>query len=117
MLSNYNKNVCLTLNYIENFLQLLYVFIFLLFAFSVDISNVFISSTIVLNISAIVARIKKYKSIFKKNKKKHDEITLLAKTNLDCIKGLISRSVTNSYNERNYLYLINVLRKYSHMKE
>ena len=35
-----------------------------------------------------------YESIIKKKKKKHDEITLLAKTNLDCIKGSISRSLT-----------------------
>ena len=38
------------------------------------------SSAIGLNISAIIARVKKYKSIIKKKKKKHDEIALLAKT-------------------------------------
>ena len=40
------------------------------------------SSTIELNICAIIARIKKYKQIIKKTKKKDDEIALLAKTNL-----------------------------------
>ena len=39
--------------------------------------------TIGLNICAIIATIKKYKSIIKKEKKKHDKITLLAKINLD----------------------------------
>ena len=61
------------------------------------------SSTIGLNICAIIARIKKYKSrIIKKKKKKHDEIALLRKTNLDCTKGSISRSITDSYIERDY---------------
>ena len=52
------------------------------------------SSTIGLNICAIIAKIKSYKSEIKK--KKHDEIALLAKSKLDCIKGaLISRSLTD----------------------
>ena len=37
-------------------------------------------STIGLNICAIIARIKKYKSVIKKKKKKYNEIALLAKT-------------------------------------
>ena len=53
------------------------------------------SPSIGLNICAIIGRIKKYKSITKKKKKKHDEGALLAL--LDCIKGLISRSLTGSY--------------------
>ena len=44
------------------------------------------SFTIGLNISAIIERIKKYKSLIKKWKKKHDEIVSLVKTNLDRIK-------------------------------
>ena len=55
-----------------------------------DISKGVLSSTIGLNIYAIIARTKKYKS--KYLKKKHDEIVLLAKPNLDCIKSSISRS-------------------------
>ena len=73
------------------------------------------SSAIGLNISATIAKIKKYKSIIKK--KKHDEIALLAKTNLDCIKGSISSSLTESYIEHNYFLLIDVLREYDNMKE
>ena len=61
------------------------------FASAVDISKEIFSSTIGLNICVIIAWIKKYKSITKKKKKKHNEITLVAKTNLDCIKGSISR--------------------------
>ena len=47
-------------------------------------------STTGLNNCAIIERIKKYKSIIKKNKKKHDKITLLVKTNLDCINKRLS---------------------------
>ena len=68
------------------------------------------SYTMELNISAIIARIKKYKSIIKKKKKQHDEIALLAKSNLDCIKDLITSSFTDSYIEHDYLHLINVLK-------
>ena len=75
------------------------------------------SSTIGLNISTTIAKIKKYKSIIKKKKKKHDEIALLSKTNLDCIKGSISSSLTESYIEHNYFLLIDVLREYDNMKE
>ena len=55
--------------------------------------------------------------MIKKKKKKHDEVVLLRKTKLDCIKGLISRCLTDSYIGRNYFLLIDVLRKYDDMKE
>ena len=75
------------------------------------------SSIIRLNICTIIARIKNYKSIIKKKKKKHDEIAFLAKTNLDCTKDVISRSLTDSYIEHKYFNLIDVFRKYDYMKE
>ena len=53
------------------------------------------SSSIGLNVCVITVRIKRYKSIIKKKKKKPDEIALLAKTNLDSIKDLISSSLTS----------------------
>ena len=43
------------------------------------------SSAIGLNVCAITAGIKKYKSIIKKKKKKHDRIVLLAKSKLNSI--------------------------------
>ena len=76
------------------------------FASLVDISNGILSSTIGLNICAIIPKIQKYKSIIKKKKKKPNERALLAKTNLTCIKGSISRSLTDSYIEWNYFLLI-----------
>ena len=72
------------------------------------------SYTTGLNICAIVARIKKYKSIIKKKKKRKE---LLTKTNLFCINDL-PRSLTNcSYIEHNYFHLIDVLRKYDYMEK
>ena len=83
----------------------------------VDISKGIMSSTLGLNIFAIITRIKNYKSAIKKNKQKHDEIALLAKTNLDCIKGSISMSLTDTYIGCNYFLLIDVLREYDSMEE
>ena len=49
------------------------------------------SSAIALQIYAITAGIKKYKSIIKKKKKKHDKIVLLAKSKLNSIEVLVLR--------------------------
>ena len=54
------------------------------------------SSAIGLKICAINAGIKKYKSIIKKRKKKHDKIVLLAKSKLNNIKVLISKALIDS---------------------
>ena len=109
------------LNYIEQFLNLVFAVTVCIsisdFASLTDISKGIMSSTIELNICAITAKIKKYKSIIKKKKQKYDEIALLAKTYLDCIKDLIFSSLTDSYIECNYFHLIDVLRKYDYMKE
>ena len=74
-------------------------------------------STTGLNICAIIARIKKYKSVIKKKKKELNEIALLAKTNLDSTKASISRSLTVSYIGCDYFLFIDVLWKYDGMKE
>ena len=55
------------------------------------------SSAVGLKICAITAGIKKYKSIIKKKKKKHDKIALLAKTKLNTIEVVISRTLINSH--------------------
>ena len=47
----------------------------------------------------------------------HDEIALVAKINLDCIKDSISRSLTDAYIERDYFFLVDMFREYDHMKE
>ena len=69
------------------------------FAALVGISVGITSSAVGIKICAKTAGIKRYKSIIKKKKKKHDKIVLLAKTNLNSI-------VVN-----------NVLREYYDMEE
>ena len=111
MLSNKNKRVCKSLNYIEHFFALVFVVTICVsisaFVSLIDISKRIMSSAIWLNIWARIARIKKYKSLIKKKKRKLYEIALLAETNLDYIKDF-SRSLPDSYIEGNYLNLINL---------
>ena len=54
------------------------------------------NSVIGLIICAITAGIKKYKSIIKKKKEKHDKIVLLAKSKLKITEILISRASIDS---------------------
>ena len=92
LISNKHKNICMTLNYSDHLFSLVFAvngcISISAFASLVSISTGIMSSTIGLNICAIVARIKWYKSIIKKKKKKHDEKSLLAKIKLNCIKFL-----------------------------
>ena len=55
------------------------------------------SSSVGIKISAITARIKKYKSITKKEKKKHDKIILLGKDKLHTVEVLISKALIDLY--------------------
>ena len=71
-------------------------------------------------ICAITAGIKKYKSIIKKAKKKHDKTLFLAKPKLRTknIKNLVSKSLIDlciSHDE--FMTVNNVLREYDDMKE
>ena len=75
------------------------------------------SSSIGLKICAITVGIKKYKSIIKKKKKKHDKIVLLAKSKLNSIEILISKSLIDSVIIHDEFVLINnVLKGYNQMK-
>ena len=53
------------------------------------------SSAATIKISAITEEIKKYRSILKKKKKKHDQIVLLGKPKLNAIEVLISKALIN----------------------
>ena len=53
------------------------------------------SSAVGLNICAVIAGIKKYKSMVKKKKKKHDKIVLFGKDKLNIIEVLISTALIN----------------------
>ena len=76
------------------------------------------SSAVGMKMCAITTEIKKYKSIIKKKKKKHDKIVLLGKAKLDTMEVLISRSLINSYiSHDEFVSVNNVLREYNEMKE
>ena len=64
------------------------------------------------------AGIKKYKSIIKNKKKKHDKIVLFRKYKLNTIEVLISKALTDSYiSHDGFVSVNNVLREYNEMKE
>ena len=89
------------LNYIENLLILVSTItgciLISAFASLVDINVGVTSSSVGINICAIIAGIKKYNSIIKKKKKKHDKIVLLGEDKLNTIEVLISNSLVDSY--------------------
>ena len=76
------------------------------------------SCAVGLNICAITAEIKKYRSITKKKKKKHDKIILLGKSKLNSIEIQISKALIDSYiSHDEFVSVNNVLREYNKMKE
>ena len=90
------------------------------FAFStlVGIPIGITSSPIGLKICAITGGIKKYKSIIKKKEEKHDKIVLLAKSKLNNIEVLISKSLIDSVISHNEFVSTNsVIKKYKEIKE
>ena len=71
-----------------------------------------------IKICAITARTKKYQSIIKKKKKKHNKIVLLGKDKLNTIEFLISKALIDSYiGHDNFFSMNNVLKEYYEMKE
>ena len=76
------------------------------------------SSVIGLKIRAITAEIKKYKSVIKKKKKKHDEIVLLAKSNLNSMEVFFPKALIDSVISHDDSVLIdNELKEYKKMKK
>ena len=72
------------------------------------------STAVGIKICAIIARIKKYKSIIKRKKKKHDEMVLLWKDTLNSIEVLISKTLIDScINHDKFVSVNNALRKYN----
>ena len=118
-MSKKDENVCRVLSYFEHFL----VFIS---EFSGYVSmSAFTSSVVVplgITISAvelkITAGIKKYKSITKEKKKKHDKIVLLRIAKLDITEVLMSKTLIDSYIIHDeFVSVNNVLLEYNDMKE
>ena len=69
------------------------------------------SDSIGLKICAIATGIKKYKSIIKKMKKKHDKKVLLSKLEVNSIEVLISTTLIDSVTSHDEFVLINYLSK------
>ena len=117
------KKTCNYLNYVENLLILASTITSCVsisaFASLVDITVGITSSSLGINICAIIARIKKYMSIiYIKKKKQHDKIAFLGKDKLNPIEVLISKSLIDSYISHGEFVLVNnVLRKYNEVKE
>ena len=116
------RKVCTTLNYIDHFVILaststgcisISAFVSLL-GIPIGITN----SAIGLKICPITLGIKKFKSIIKKKKKKHDKIVLLAKSKLNKIEVLISKAlISSNITDDKFVLINNVLKEYNEMKK
>ena len=102
MSENYRKT-CKYLSYVKHLLILVSTVTGCV-SISAFVSK-FWSSAVGIKICAVTAGIKNYKSIIKKNKKKHDKIVLLGKTKLDAIDSNISHG--------NFVLVKNVLKEYN----
>ena len=113
---------CTTLNYIGDFLILAStitgIFSISAFASLIGVPIGIMSSAIGLKMYVIGAEIKKYKSMIKKKRKKHDKIVSLAKSKLNCIEVSISKFLINSVISHDAFVLMNnVLKEHNKMKE
>ena len=71
-----------------------------------------------IKISIIIPGIKKYKSVIKKKKKKHDKIVLLAKTKLNTVEVLTYEALIDSNIIHEEFFSVNNMPKeYDHIKE
>ena len=121
-MSKKHKKACTTLNYIEHFLILastitecISISVFASLT-GIPIGNT--SPAIQLEICVITAGLEKYESIIKKKKKKHDKMVLLAKSKLNSIEVLISKTLISSVISHDEFVLINnVLKQYNEMKQ
>ena len=121
-MSKKHKKVCTTLNYIEDILILASIITRCIsisaFASLISVPIGITSSAFGLKICAMTAGSKKYKSIIKKKKKKHDKIVLLAKSKLNNKEILISKALNDSVVSHDEFVLIsNMLKEYNEMKE
>ena len=114
-MSKMHKKICEVLNYIDNSFIVIStitgcVFIYA-FASLVGISIGITTSAIGLKICLITGGIKKYKTMNKKNKKKHDTVVLLGKYQLNIIEILTSKVLIHSDIGQDELVLINNMLK------
>ena len=77
-----------------------------------------LTSAIGLKICAIIAGVKKYKSIIKKKKDNHDKIVFLAKSKLNKIEVFISKALIDSnISDDEFVLINNVLKEYDEMSQ
>ena len=77
-----------------------------------------LTSAIRLKICAIIAGVKKYKSIIKKKKDNHDKIVFLAKSKLNKIEVFISKALIDSnISDDEFVLINNVLKEYDEMSQ
>ena len=122
LISKKYKNVCKYLNYIERLLVIASTvtgFVSISAPASlVGIPGGIASSAVTIQIYVITAGIKKYKSIIKKKKKKHDKRVLLAKTKLNTIVVLISKALVDfNISHDEFVSVNDSLKEYYDMKE
>ena len=122
MISRKHKKVCKILNYTEHLLILAFTVTGCLsisaFASLVSIPVGIASSATTIEIFAINAGTKKYKSISKKKKKKHGKTVFLAKATLNTIEVLTSKALIDSIiNHDEFVSLNNMLMKCDYMKK
>ena len=116
-MSKNHLKFCRVLNYIDHLLNLTSTTTvwasISAFASLVVIPMRIKSSSIGLKSSAIIAGIKRHKSIIKKNKKKCGKIVLLTKSKLNTTEVLISKALidTNISNDE-FILINNVLKKF-----
>ena len=72
---------------------------------------------IALKICLVSEGIKKYNSIIKKKKEKHNKIVLLAKTKLYSIEVLISKALIDSYISHDEFVLVNNVKRIEDIKD
>ena len=121
LMSEKYKKTCKYLNYVEHLLILASTIPGCVsnsaFASFVCVPIGITSSAVGINICAITAGIKKYRSIIKKKKKKHNKIVLLGKEKLNTIEVLIYTALIDTYISHDELVSANnVLREYNEME-
>ena len=117
LMSEKYKKTCKYLNYVEHLLILASTVsgcvLISAFASLVAIPVGITSPAVKIKICAVTAGIKKYKSIIKKRQKKHGEIILLRKDNLNTTEVLISKTIIDSYiSHDEFVSVNNVLKEY-----
>ena len=117
LMSKKYKKVCTALHFIEHLLILPSAVTgsvsISAFASLVGIPIGIKSSALGLKNCVITIGVKKYNSIIKKKRKKHDEMVLLGKTKLKRTEILISRVLINSYiSHDEFVSVNNVLKEY-----